>query len=263
MKTIDSLTLKLSGLIDKINHHTLYSHIRTLPNLRIFMECHVFAVWDFMCLLKELQRRLVSTGAPWFPPRDAQSAHLINGILVEEEGDLSEDGCSYLCHFDLYLQAMQQVGADTQPMQKFLQRLSKGYALREAIAQTHLPAPAQPFVSATFSFFALSTPALAATFVYGREAITSKMFLPLVQQLKQALPESQQSSLSTFIYYCQRHIELDQEDHLPKAMTMLMNLIKSEQDYEDAITAAAAALQARLDFLTSIEQRLKTAVSLP
>src|ERR1700730_5118297 len=98
MKTLELLTNELSPLIAAINHHPLYSQIRTLTDLRIFMECHVFCVWDFMCLLKELQRRLVTTGAPWFPPNNAESAHLINSILVEEEGDLTEDGSHYLCH---------------------------------------------------------------------------------------------------------------------------------------------------------------------
>ena len=53
-------------LIEQINMHPLYKSIRSLPDLRIFMEHHVFAVWDFMCLLKELHRRIVSTRAPWF-----------------------------------------------------------------------------------------------------------------------------------------------------------------------------------------------------
>ena len=43
-----------SPLMEKINQHPLYQSIHTLSHLRIFMEHHVFAVWDFICLLKEL-----------------------------------------------------------------------------------------------------------------------------------------------------------------------------------------------------------------
>ena len=259
MKNIELLTKELSTLIEAINHHPLYAQIRTLRDLRIFMEYHVFAVWDFMCLLKELQRRLVSTSAPWFPPKDAQSAHLINSILVEEEGDLTEDGQSYLCHFDLYLSAMKSIGADTQPIQNFLHLLKAGYTLPEAVTELALSNVVHAFISTTFSFFQWPTPALAATFVYGREAITSRMFQPLVHQLQNNLPINDQSALSTLIYYCRRHIELDHADHFPKAQKMLVNLMDNdEQDYSMIADAAAQALRARLGFLTGIQRMIQT-----
>jgi Protein of unknown function (DUF3050) len=242
-------------LIAEINHHPLYAQIRTLADLRLFMENHVFCVWDFMCLLKELQRQLVSTQAPWFPPRDAASAHLINSILVEEEGDLMADGKNYACHFDLYRAAMQQIGADTQPVQHFLNDLKQGRSLAVALQQASVPLLAREFITHTFSFFTRSTPEIAAAFVYGREAITAKMFLPLIDQLKTALPLKQQSQLSSLIYYFQRHIELDQSDHLPKAMRMLVNLINEDEQNQSAVLIAATqALQARLDLLTGIQQ---------
>lgn len=260
MKTLELCAEELSELMEAVNHHSLYTQIHTLADLRIFMECHVFAVWDFMCLLKELQRRLVSTQAPWFPPLDAQSAHLINSILVEEEGDLSEDGQRYLCHFDLYLAAMLQIGADTQAIQHFLRGLKRGHSLETYIQQAGLPPPVPQFIQTTFSFFNLSTPALAAAFVYGREAITGKMFSPLIKQLTGALPADQQDQLSGFIYYCQRHIELDQADHLPKALAMLINLINLDsQDNAEVIQTARRALTARLEFLTGIECMINTA----
>ena len=93
--------------------------IHTLNHLRIFMEHHVFAVWDFMCLLKELHRRIVCTQAPWFPPKDAYCAHLISRILVEEEGDLTEDQQHYLSHFELYLTAMKKIGANVRRYKPF------------------------------------------------------------------------------------------------------------------------------------------------
>lgn len=56
-----------------------------------------------MSLLKELHHRLVTTRAPWFSPTDADSAHLISRIVVEEESDQTEEGSGYQSHFELYL----------------------------------------------------------------------------------------------------------------------------------------------------------------
>ena len=204
--------------------------------------------------------RIVSSSAPWFPPENAESAHLINSILVEEEGDLTEDKSRYLCHFDLYLIAMRQIGADTQPIQNFLCNLKQGYPLKIAIRQPAVPVPARQFVTTTFSFFTRSAPEIAAVFVYGREAITGKMFMPLISQLKSALPAEQQSKLNAFMYYCRRHIELDQANHLPKAMTMLAHLIPPNAGSRTAvIKAARQALVSRLNFLTGVEQLIQAA----
>src|SRR3990167_4972906 len=103
LHSIEQLTERLSPLTAEIVSHPLYSHLSSLAHLQLFMEQHVFAVWDFMCLLKELHSRLVSTSAPWFPPKDALSANLISSILVEEEGDIMEDGVNYSSHYDMYL----------------------------------------------------------------------------------------------------------------------------------------------------------------
>jgi Protein of unknown function (DUF3050) len=248
------VTERLSPLIEQIQQHPLYEAIHSVAHLRLFMEHHVFAVWDFMCLLKELHRRMVSTQAPWFPPKDAYCAHLINRILVEEEGDVTEDGVHYLSHFEIYLQAMQKMGANTQRIQTFLSLLAKGYSLAIAADMLQLPDSIQRFVQTTFSFFDQSTPELAAAFVYGREAITPLMFTPLIRRLAHTLPTGDQPCLETLSYYLQRHIELDHGDHFPQALHMLNRLAGEDMSHWRRIEIAAQrALQARLDFFTSIQ----------
>ncbi len=92
--------------------HQMYSAISSLDHVRTFMETHVFAVWDFMCLLKALQRALTCTETPWIPRGDAATRRLINEIVLSEESDLLSDG-TYASHFELYLTAMEEAGAET------------------------------------------------------------------------------------------------------------------------------------------------------
>ena len=254
MKNNDRITRQLLPLITKIRHHSLYDSIFSISHLRIFMEHHVFAVWDFMCLLKELHKRIVCTQAPWFPPKDAYSANLINQILVEEEGDLTEDGQHYLSHFELYLAAMHQIDADTQPIQNLLCMLADNMPLNQAVEKLSLPLGVRDFVQTTFSFFAEDTPSLAAAFVYGREAITAPLFKPLLQRITENLTPQEKSQTKLFGYYLQRHIQLDQDDHLPKALQMLNRLTPDTPvAWQKVESAALRALQARLAFLSQIQ----------
>jgi hypothetical protein len=251
---IEQLTERLSPLILEINHHPLYRSINTVEHLQLFMEQHVFAVWDFMCLLKELHRQIVSTSAPWFPPKDALSANLIGSILVEEEGDVTEDG-TYASHYDIYITAMKQVGADTTLIERLMNLLAKGVETECALEQLPVSRVAKDFVKTTFSFFTLEVHELAAAFVYGREGVTAKMFMPLLDQLKNQMTASHGQKFSTLIYYFERHIELDEESHFPKAIQMLANLVdEDEYKLRQVEAAAVRALTARIHFLTGIQQ---------
>lgn len=253
---IDQLTKRLLPLTTKIVNHPLYTDISSVGNLKLFMSEHVFAVWDFMCLLKELHRRIVSTSSPWFPPKDALSANLISSILVEEEGDITEDG-NYASHFDIYLSAMEKIGADTRPINELLMALVNGCNIQDAIELVHLRSGTKQFVLTTFSFFERPLHELAAAFVYGREGITSAMFTPMLERLKTNLNNGQEQ-YSTLVYYFKRHIDLDGNEHFPKALKMLDNLIgNDEKKIIEAEQAAVRALNARIEFLTDIHMCLQ------
>ncbi len=117
----------------------------------------------------------------------------------------------------------------------------------------------QQFVTITFSFFPDELHVLAAVFVYGREAMTTSLFTPLIQRLRQTLNIEDQSRVGTLQYYLKRHIELDHSDHFPKALQMLNRLAGDDpRKWKEIAVAAQQALEARLDFLTGIHSAIIT-----
>src|SRR5579875_2128485 len=99
----------IEPLRQEIIHHQVYSAISSLDELKIFMQYHVYAVWDFMSLLKSPQSELTCTAVPWFPKGDTDSRYLINEIVVGEESDVDSEG-NRTSHFELYVKAMKQIG---------------------------------------------------------------------------------------------------------------------------------------------------------
>lgn len=99
---LDSLRVRLA-------RHELYSRLTTTRNIAIFMKHHVWAVWDFMSLVKALQRQLTGIDLPWRPVGDPEIRFLINDIVVGEESDLDRHG-RRTSHFEMYLEAMKGSG---------------------------------------------------------------------------------------------------------------------------------------------------------
>src|SRR3954454_13753357 len=101
--------------------HPLYAALDSLAAIRTFQEHHVFAVWDFMSLLKSLQRNLTCVTLPWVPTGPTGSRRLINDITLVEESDERGDG--FISHFELYLEGMTEAGADTSTIDGFIAML--------------------------------------------------------------------------------------------------------------------------------------------
>ncbi len=251
---------EINELTAKIEKHPVYFAINSIDALKTFMEQHVFAVWDFMCLLKGLYSRLVTVDSLWQPPRDAMSAHLIGNILADEEGDIGPDGKTYHSHFALYLQAMREIGADTTPIEKLLQLIGSGMSVENALNKISIDEKTKSFVLTTLEFTDRSTHELAAAFVYGRENITDLMFTGILHKIKGAhfVQSDSEVKLDTIVYYLERHIELDSEDHFPKALQMLKNMTAGDPSKEqEANTAAEEALTSRLNLLDGLLDKIQ------
>jgi len=235
----------------QIEGHALYREITTLMDLRLFMQVHVFAVWDFMSLLKALQHSLTSVSVPWLPSPYPNSCRLINEIVLGEESDSYEDG--HLSHFDIYLKAMREAGADTGPIQRLIAQLQQGVALAEALSVSDVPEEAQVFVGSTFDTIRLDKPHVtAAAFTFGREDLIPSMFQQIVHDLRCGF-----EGLAVFEYYLERHIAVDGESHGPMALRMLEDLCGEDDNrWAEATNAAKNALEARLRMWDAIADRV-------
>ena len=227
---------------DAVEQHPLYVELTSLERIHAFMEHHVFAVWDFMCLLKALQRRLTCPTVPWLPVGDPQTRRLINEIVLSEESDELPDG-RVLSHFELYLAAMSESGADFSAAAAFERRLKQGRPVRVALREVGVPAAGQEFVLETLDVVEQDQPHLiAAVFTVGREQMIPGMFVQIVS----ALADTHPGRLETFKLYLERHIELDRSEHGPLATQMLQNLCGCHRSrWEEATRAAISALEGR------------------
>ena len=233
--------------------HPLFNEITSINKLQLFMESHVFAVWDFMTLTKRLQQDLTCTQLPWLPPADPHAARLINEIVLGEESD-EHPRQGYCSHFELYLEAMAEVGANTCAINHFIALQRQGLDASAALLEVAAPAGVARFVSATLHI-ALSAPThcVAAAFLHGREHVIPAMFKHLLQS-----DELIQHQAPTLYGYLARHIELDTEDHAPAAQLLLERLVSADPTYPpQAHDTALAAVESRITFWNQVRASLQ------
>lgn len=227
----------------KLVQHSVYQLIDSAEALKTFMESHVFAVWDFMTLLKSLQNSQTCVSVPWLPTPNRATARFINEIVCGEESD--EDGAGgHISHFDLYLEAMAECGASCESIDAMLHSLRQGIELPNALALCVPPNGVEQFVRSTWSFVQSGKPHIvAAAFTFGREDIIPDMFRQFVHQLNQNSGGGYERSM----YYLLRHMDLDEHSHAPLAMKAMLELCGTDaQLWQEATEAAIHALEARI-----------------
>lgn len=243
---------ELSGVPElktRLDRHPLYASVRTLDDLRSFMQHHVFSVWDFMSLLKYLQSELAPAAAPWMPTGNADATavqRFINEIVLGEETDEglpdTQGNATFMSHFDLYIGAMEEIGADTRPVYAFLKAVKK-HGIRAALKRADIPEPSRRFMATTFDFLDTGKPHIvAAAFALGREQVIPGMFRALLADMgisKEKAP--------LFHYYLERHIHLDDEFHGPLSLRLLGQLCgDSAGKQRAAAKAGCQAIEARI-----------------
>jgi hypothetical protein len=236
---VERLKQAVSPARNTVISHPMYHKLDSLTAVKTFMRHHVFAVWDFMSLLKSLQRHLTCVEVPWIPSGPTGSRRLINDIVLVEESD--ELGQGFISHFELYLEGMSEAGADRSAIDAFIDLLREGRPVLTSLKEAGAPEPSAEFTTTTWGFIeSLPIHSQAAAFAFGREDLIPDMFDQVVE-----VNADLGNQLSTFVDYLRRHIQVDAEEHTPMAMQMLADLCGNDPDKwrecEETVNAALAA----------------------
>lgn len=251
LSNTDVVSPRYDALCEQLRKHPLYDAIDNIKNLRIFMEHHVYAVWDFMSLIKSLQKHIAPTDVPWVPPKNPRFANFINQLVLDEESDSAvtvKAGATHASHFESYYQAMVEVGANIRPISQFVNGV-RSSGLDIALQTTEIPVPARRFMAFTFDVIGRNKPhLLAAVLAYGRESLVPKMFQSIIGGLKIGKQDA------PHLYgYLERHIQLDEDKHGPLVVFMAQELCDgSTENQAEAMDVAEQALAVRLDFWDGI-----------
>ncbi|MCM5662685.1 DUF3050 domain-containing protein [Galbibacter mesophilus] len=251
---IQNVMEKIAPQRAELLSHPLYAKIQTPEHLRVFLQHHVYAVWDFMSLLKALQRELTCTNLPWKPIGNPKTRYLINEIVLGEETDVDEEG-NYMSHYEMYLLAMEQCGANTQTVEDFIGSVKTTEEVLNILKNSDLSPSVNNFLRFTFDLIAEGKPhKIASAFTFGREDLIPDMFTAILKNMQQDFPSLE---LKKLIYYFERHIEVDGDTHGPLAHKMIEELCGSDsKKWEEVTTVAKEALKARIDLWNGIEKEI-------
>ena len=240
MEDIKDKKKLLQNRIDDLCKHKLFTSdkLKSVEAVKIFMEIHVYAVWDFMSILKSLQHHICPSNYPWIPDTYTENgiARLINEIVLSEESDeISKD--KYLSHFDLYLLAMSDLNADTSKIKKFISSISN----HGNVLKSDIPECAKDFVLATYELLNKNEFHItAALFTYGRETTLPNMFMNILDSIENI------DNIDNLKLYLRRHIDIDTNRHGPLSIK-LFELSHGDDHIKqlEALNASLLAIDAR------------------
>lgn len=242
-----SITNKIRNITLDLQNHALYKSVKTIEDVKLYMFYQVWCVWDFMALLKSLQRGLLSNQIEWLPPVDGSIGAYIYEILSTEETDITDSGSGHSSHFETYVRAMHQAGADTKPIDSFIMNLKSGKDFKTSISDVGIPSAALTFVQNTLKHANSELHKSVAVFCLSREGIIPGMFTTFLKNF------TLENNLSTFRWYLKRHIEVDSESHGPLSVKLFKTVVGSdEKRIMEALEASLDALTGRKAFLDAI-----------
>ena len=257
---IETINKSIQLQKEALLNHSLYQKVQSIEDLHFFLENHVYAVWDFMSLLKALQSKLTCTKTPWFATKNPETRYLINEIVLAEETDLTLDGRRQ-SHYEMYVEAMESCGANTKGITSFLTEVESLHNVFVAIKKSDLHHNIKAFLDFTFRVIEEGkTHEIAAAFTFGREDLIPSMFTQILKNFQANFPET---DLSKLIYYFERHIELDADEHGPMAMKMITELCGTDlKKWKEVEEISMLSLEKRIGLWDAIEESIEMKTTL-
>jgi hypothetical protein len=166
------------------------------------------------------------------------------GEESDENPDPQSDNDKYISHYELYLRAMRDIGASTNDIESFVDKIKQGDPLNYALQQTIVPDYTKRFVTDTIKILSMPSHLVAAYFQFGREDPIPEMFKSILSTLEKN-PKSN-GNLHNFKQYLQRHIQLDGEEHGPAGLKLVLSLTKSQRDMDEIVEYAQKAIESRI-----------------
>ena len=236
---VQKLKKKLKEKENILYNHNIYSKTNNLEQLQIFMENHIYAVWDFMLLVKYLQRKLTSVELIWKPTKYRISRHYINEIILNEESDLINS--SYISHFELYKIAMIEINANTSSIDKFINEVTEENYV-SIISKLN-----QGLCNFLFDTFESITEKdlyhNIGYFYYGRENPIPQMFSRIIKNI------CSNYNCTHMKLYLERHITMDGDIHGPITKIVINELIFDNIDNEiNILLGGIHAIESRINF---------------
>ena len=249
---IEHITHELSALRKNLHDHRIYATLKNTRDIRTFMELHIFAVWDFMSLLKSLQQSLTQLQLPWIPAKNPVLARFINEIILGEESDLNELN-QPRSHFEMYLEAMVEIGANTAKIDYFIKEVTKGTKIEKALDDVQLEKRVADFTKYTFQIISTNkTHLIAAAFTFGREDIIPDMFNEILSE-----GDINKNKYNKIAYYFNRHIELDGDEHGPLSLQMVSELCGEDtKKWKEVLIVAKESIRQRIKLWDAISDKI-------
>jgi len=101
---------------------------------------------------------------------------------------------------------------------------------------------------------------IAAAFTFGREDLIPSMFTEILKNFQTNFPETK---LDKLIYYFERHIELDADEHGPMAMQMITELCGTDvKKWKEVEEVSIQALERRIGLWDAVEEQIEQKVEM-
>jgi hypothetical protein len=248
---LNKILTEINPKLQELESHFIYKKINTLGTLRLFMDRHAFAVFDFMSLTKSIQSEFSPIEKMWTPPKNNELSRFINEIVLAEESDLAPDK-TYMSHFEMYCRAMDEIGANRSAVEEFVEVARKEGATTAA-RKLPIPNSAKLFMAETFHLIENGEiHEIAASFCFGREKVIPLMFQSLLDEM-----DISEKQAPLFYYYLKRHIEIDSDSHGPLALEMLSVLCGEDtKKWDEVKLAAVNSIESRIEFWNSLSEEI-------